>query len=75
MQGIHIVLTCSLCRRIKDEHWDGAAGNEWCDMVTYLKRYQASASELFLSEAFCPDCTLSYNRLMAYGTVRHPDPL
>ena len=73
MQSIHIVLSCALCRKIKDEHWDGAVGSEWCEMVTYLRRYQARASELFLSEAFCPDCTLSYNRLMTYGDTRQRD--
>ncbi|MFO0775769.1 MAG: hypothetical protein U0172_14000 [Nitrospiraceae bacterium] len=73
MQGIHIVLACSICRRIKDEQWDGTAGNEWCDFVTYLRRYQAVASDVFLSDVFCPDCTLSYNRLMEYGGVQPAD--
>lgn len=75
MHGIHIVLACSICRRIKDEHWDGAVGSEWCDFVTYLRRYQALASEVFLSDSFCPDCTLSYHRLMTYGDIRNGEPV
>ncbi len=73
MLSIHIVMSCALCHRIKDDHWDGVTGGEWCDLVTYLKRYQAQANDLFLSEMFCPDCTLSYDRLMEYGSGAHLD--
>lgn len=67
MARIDLVLNCVMCRRVKDEEWDGTSGGEWCPLVDYLRRHQMSVSDLIPSETYCPDCSLSYDRLITYG--------
>ena len=67
MPDLHLALCCAVCRRVKDEHWDGSIDHQWCTITEYVKRYIVHAEDVLLSEAYCPDCTASYNRLMQYG--------
>ncbi|HSE60627.1 MAG TPA: hypothetical protein VLA99_18130 [Nitrospiraceae bacterium] len=72
MGGLHQVLYCSLCRKIKDIQVDHVDGGEWTVLERYLQRYQARPSDLVLSETFCPGCLVFYDQLMTYGKPSHP---
>ena len=67
MSDLHLALCCAVCRRVKDENWDGSIDHQWCTIREYIKRYIVHAEDVLLSEGYCPDCTVSYNRLMRYG--------
>lgn len=70
MAGLHFVFSCAVCRKIRDDHWDGANEQAWCSLVDFLRRHQTHAEDVILSECYCPDCTLSYDRLMRYGQAQ-----
>ena len=73
MGGLHQVLYCSLCRKIKDIQVDQVDGGEWTALEPYLQRYEARSSDLVLSETFCPGCLVFYDQLMTYGKPNHPE--
>jgi hypothetical protein len=74
MSALHLVFSCAACRKVRDDHWDGSNEQQWCTLVDFLRRHQAYSDEVILSECYCPDCTLSYDRLMQYGQT-HFDSL
>jgi hypothetical protein len=67
MSQLHLAFCCTVCRKVKDEYWDGSIGQEWCTITEYVKRYLVHAEDVLLSESYCPDCTTSYDRLVRYG--------
>lgn len=67
------VLSCALCRKIKDIQVDQVDGGEWTALEPYLQRSRARSSDLVLSETFCPDCLVFYDQLMTYGKPNHPE--
>lgn len=67
MSDFHFVFSCAVCRKVRDDQWDGANEQEWCTLVDFLRRHQAYADNVLLSECYCPDCALSYDRLVQYG--------
>jgi hypothetical protein len=67
MSELHLALCCVVCRKVKDEHWDGAMDHAWCTITEYIKRYLVHAEDVILSDSYCPDCTKSYDRLVQYG--------
>lgn len=64
------VFSCAVCRKVRDDHWDGTAGQEWCSLVEFLRRQHAGMDEVMLTEGYCPDCALSYDRLVRYGQAQ-----
>ena len=73
MGGLHQVLYCSLCRKIKDIQVDQVDGGEWTALERYLQRYEVRLSDLVLSETFCPNCLVFYDQLMTYGKPNRPE--
>ena len=73
MGGLHQVLYCSLCRKIKDIQVDQADGAAWTALEPYLQQYEARSSDLVLSETFCPGCLVFYDQLMTYGKPNRPE--
>jgi hypothetical protein len=73
MGGLHQVLYCSLCRRIKDIQVDQVDDGEWTALEPYLRRYEGRSSDLVLSETFCPGCLVFYDQLMTYGKPNHSE--
>jgi hypothetical protein len=71
MSAAHMVFSCAACRKVRDEEWDGTEGQEWCSLVDFLRRRHAYTEEVLLSECYCPDCALSYDRLMQYGQAQN----
>jgi len=67
MSDFHFVFSCAVCRKVRDDQWDGANNQEWCTLVDFLRRHQAFADNVHLSECYCPECALSYDRLVHYG--------
>ncbi len=67
MREIRVVLSCAVCRKVQRDGWDDTRTAEWCTMVDLLAHHQAAPDEIILSEGYCPDCTVSYDRLMQYG--------
>lgn len=67
MSDIHLAFCCAVCRKVKDEHWDGSIDHAWCTLTEYAKRYLVHAEDVLLSESYCPDCAVSYDRLVRYG--------
>jgi hypothetical protein len=70
MAGFHLVFSCAVCRKIRDDQWDGAIEQAWCSMVEFFRRHQTRADNVSLSECYCPDCAQSYDRLVRYGQTR-----
>jgi hypothetical protein len=70
MAQFHLVFSCAACRKIRDDQWDGACEQAWCSLIDFLRRRQAAAEEVIMSESYCPDCALSYDRLVQYGHAR-----
>ncbi len=66
----HWVFSCAVCRKVRDDHRGGGPEQEWCSLGEFLRRYQAGAEDVLLSEGYCPDCALSYDRLVQYGQAR-----
>lgn len=73
MSAIHLVLSCAACRKVRDDEWDASDG-QWCTLVDFLRRRDAYTDEVVLSECYCPDCSLSYDRLMQYGQAHNTVP-
>ncbi|MEX5213308.1 MAG: hypothetical protein NW703_03995 [Nitrospiraceae bacterium] len=73
MGGLHQVLYCSLCRKVRDIQVDQVDGGAWSDVEPYLDRYETRFSNLVLSETFCPSCLVFYDQLMTYGKPSHPE--
>ena len=67
MSAGQLVFSCAACRKVRDERWNGSDRQEWCTLAEWLRRHQASSDDVRLSECYCPDCALSYDRLMEYG--------
>ncbi|BCA53207.1 hypothetical protein W02_03470 [Nitrospira sp. KM1] len=67
MSDIHLSFCCTVCRKVKDEHWDGSAHLQWCSITDYAKRYVVHEKDILLSDSYCPDCSASYDRLVQYG--------
>lgn len=67
MFDIHLTYCCPACRRVKDLQWDGSVNHDWCTMAEYVKRYLVHAEDVLLSEHYCTDCAMSYDRLVQYG--------
>lgn len=70
MGQFHLVFSCAACRKIRDDHWDGAHEHAWCSLVDFLRRHQTCAEDVIMSESYCPDCALSYDRLVRYGQAQ-----
>lgn len=70
MTEFHLVFSCAVCRKIRDDQWDGAHEQEWCTLADFLRRHQTCSDDVTLSECYCPDCALSYDRLMRYGQTQ-----
>ncbi len=70
MSELHLVFSCAACRKVRDDHWDGTHEEVWCSLVDFLRRHQAYTDEVMLSESYCPECSLSYDRLMQYGQTQ-----
>jgi hypothetical protein len=67
MSDVHLVFSCAVCRKVRDDQWDGANEQRWCTLVDLLRRRQVCETNVLLSECYCPDCALSYDRLTHYG--------
>lgn len=70
MQEFHFVFSCVVCRKIRDDQWDGAQSHAWCTLVDFLRRRQTYADAVVLSDGYCPDCAVSYDRLVRYGQAQ-----
>ena len=69
MSELHLVFSCAVCRKVRDDQWDGAQ-QEWCSFVDFLRRHHTYTDDVMLSDCYCPDCALSYDRLMQYGQTQ-----
>lgn len=67
MTDFHVVFSCAVCRKVRDDQWDGADCQKWCSLVDFQRRHQTYADSVHLSECYCPDCAISYDRLVYYG--------
>lgn len=67
MSDVHLVFSCAVCRRVRDDRWQGAYAQQWCSLIDFLRRHQTGTEDVILSECYCPDCALSYDRLVQYG--------
>ena len=67
MTDIHLTYCCPGCQRVKDQYWDGSVDQDWCTMAEYVKRYLIHAEDVLLSDLYCTDCAMSYDRLVRYG--------
>lgn len=67
MNGPHVAYCCPGCRRVKDQSGDGSLDHDWCTVAEYLTRHLISGQDLSLSEFYCSDCSMSYDRLVQYG--------
>jgi hypothetical protein len=74
MSAVHLVCSCAACRKVLDDRWDGSDGQKWCTLVEFLRRYRAFSDEVMLFDGYCPDCELSYDRLMQYGQAHNMIP-
>ena len=66
MSDRHLTYRCPACQRVRDHHWDGSAGQDWCTMAEYVQRCFIQEHGL-LSEFYCTDCAVSYDRLVHYS--------
>ena len=64
---VHLTYRCPACQRVKDQQWDGSVDQDWCTMAEYVKRYRMHADDVLLSEFYCTDCSMFYDRLVHYG--------
>jgi hypothetical protein len=71
MSAAHRVFSCAACRKVRDEKGDGTDGHEWYTLGDFLKRHHRCTEDVMLSECYCPDCALSYDRLMQYGQTHN----
>lgn len=67
MNGPHLTYCCPGCRRVKDQHCDGSVDQGWCTMADYIARRLVPGQDLSLSECYCTDCSMSYDRLVEYS--------
>lgn len=67
MSHSQLTYRCPACQRVKEQHWDGSAGQDWCTMAEYVQRCFMQEHDVILSEFYCTDCTVSYDRLVQYG--------
>lgn len=67
MSHPHLTYCCPACQRVKDQHGDGSAEQDWCTMADYVKRHPAPGPVRELSECYCADCSMSYDRLVQYS--------
>ncbi|HTL61848.1 MAG TPA: hypothetical protein VL261_09395 [Nitrospira sp.] len=67
MNDRHLTYCCPGCRRVKDQSWDGSGNQDWCTMADYLTRHLVPGTDVSLSEFYCTDCSMSYDRLVEYG--------
>jgi len=70
MSDRYVIMSCTVCRKVRDGRWDGVEEEEWCSLADFLHRRHASSEDVSLSESYCPDCALSYDRLVQYGQPR-----
>jgi hypothetical protein len=74
MNDRHLTYCCPGCWRVKNQDGDGSLDHDWCTMADYVARHPVPAQEISLSEFYCTDCSMSYDRLVQYGTG-HPSCL
>ena len=67
MSNVQHTYRCPVCQRVKDERQDGSVDQDWCTMAEYVSRHLAAEQELWLSEFYCTDCSISYDRLVRYS--------
>jgi hypothetical protein len=67
MSNPHLTYCCPGCQRVKDQQWDGSADQGWCTMADYVNRYLIPGQDVLLSEFYCTDCSMSYDRLVQYS--------
>lgn len=41
--------------------------HEWSHMADFLRRHPGETADLCVSEGYCKDCHLAYDRLIKYG--------
>jgi hypothetical protein len=70
MPDFRFVFSCTVCRKVRDDQWDGTTDQEWCSFADFLRRYHACTEDVILSDCYCPDCALSYDRLVRYGQAQ-----
>jgi len=70
MTEFHSVFSCAVCRKIRDDGREEGHEQAWCTLVDFLHRHQTHSDDVVLSESYCPDCALSYDRLVQYGQAR-----
>jgi hypothetical protein len=69
MSNVHLTYRCPACQRVKDQQWDGSVDHDWCTMADYVTRHLVSEQDVLLSEYYCTDCSMSYDRLVRYSRV------
>ena len=67
MNGPHVTYCCPGCRRVKDPSCDGSIGRDWCTMAEYSTHHLVPGQELSLSELYCTECSVYYDRLVQYS--------
>lgn len=67
MKDPHLTYCCPGCRRVKNQNGDGSPDHDWCTMAEYITRHLVPGQDLSLSELYCADCSMSYDRLVEYG--------
>jgi len=67
MNDRYLAYCCPVCRRVKDQDRDGSADHDWCTMADYITRHVVQGQDILLSECYCSDCSMSYDRLVEYG--------
>ena len=67
MNDRHLAYCCPGCRRVKHQDCDGSMSHDWCTMADYLSRHLVPGTDVSLSEFYCTDCSMSYDRLVEYG--------
>jgi hypothetical protein len=67
MSNPHLTYRCPACQRVKVQQWDGSPDQGWCTMADYLNHYLVPGQDVSLSECYCTDCSMSYDRLVHYS--------
>ncbi|HEU4684648.1 MAG TPA: hypothetical protein VFS39_09140 [Nitrospira sp.] len=67
MSEADMTFCCAVCRKVKDDGGDESGGRPWCTMSEYARRHLLRADATLLSETYCPDCTIFYDRLVRYS--------
>ena len=67
MNGPHLTYCCPGCRRVKAQNSDGSIDHDWSTMADYITRHQVPGQDLSLSEFYCTECSMSYDRLVQYS--------